>query len=191
METETKSREALAAAAAPTLEDISRLAVTTGPQVSALLFYIRDHLFDPQLTVSRARRACGLRDNSIALRFHRETGTAPGTFITDCRLAVAERLLTGTRIPVWRVADLAGYSSIQVFSRSYCRRKGVRPSSVRRSGPRPSSKPPTAPGLRQPTDLLTRAFAGELGSDEVADLIVRLLRIYPPQVSPLEPTANA
>ncbi len=110
MDSGTKTREALAEAAAPTLGDISRLAVTTNPRVSAMLFYIRDHLFDPKLKVIQARRACGLRDNSITLRFHRETGTAPGTFITDCRLVVAERLLAGSRIPVWKVAELIGYS---------------------------------------------------------------------------------
>jgi AraC-like DNA-binding protein len=174
----------LVEAAAPTLREISRLVATVPPRIGALLSYIRDHLFDPELSVHRLKEACRQRDNSIAIYFHEAVGQPPGIFITDKRMAVAERLLADTWLPIWKITQLLGYSSIQVFSRAYCRRKGRRPSAFRKEAP-PVAAPverapaPELPGLQE-GDLMQRALAGHLEDHEAARLVCRLLEIYPP-----------
>jgi AraC-like DNA-binding protein len=188
MRTESNGSVELVEAAAPTLREITRLAVSAPPRIAAMLIYIRDHLFDPELSVHRIKDACRLRDNSIALHFHRVLGQPPGTFITDNRLAVAERLLANTWLPIWKITELLGYSSIQVFSRAYFRRKGRRPSVFRKfpaeagtEVPAAASAPPAAtPLLPREPDLLQRALSGNLEDHEAAHLVCRLLQIYPP-----------
>lgn len=178
---ESDAQAELARAAAPTFAEISGLAAAASPRIAAMLLYIRDHLFDRQLTVKAVKTACSLRDNSTAIYFHREVGKAPGRFITDSRLAVAERLLRGTWLPLWRITDLLGYSSIQVFGRAYYRRNGRRPSHTRRLAPPlepwQEKANPEAPTVSE-TEHLSRALAGQLPGPEAADLIIRLLRIY-------------
>jgi AraC-like DNA-binding protein len=178
---ESPGRRELATAAGATLAEITRLAATAAPKIAAMALYIRDHLFDPELSVNRAKYRCGLRDNSTALYFHRDIGLPPGALIANSRLAVAERLLTDTLLPVWKITELLGYSSIQVFSRAYFRHKKERPRAVRRrvsqgglGRPAPLAAAPPSP------DLLQRALAGELEDREVAELLGRLLEIYPP-----------
>jgi AraC-like DNA-binding protein len=195
MRSESNGSLELVEAAAPTLREITRLAVAAPPRIGAMLIYVRDHLFDPELSVHRIKEVCKLRDNSIALHFHRVIGQPPGTFITDSRMAVAERLLSGTWLPIWKITQLLGYSSIQVFSRAYFRRKGRRPSAFRKQGPGEvaaatavRTAPPAhaalapSPVLMSPeSDLLQRALTGHLEDHEAANLVCRLLELYPPQ----------
>jgi AraC-like DNA-binding protein len=188
MKIDSNGKVELAEAANATLREIARLAAKAPPRIAAMLDYIHKNLFDPQLSVHRIKDACQLRDNSIALHFHRVLGQPPGTFITDRRLEVAERLLANTWLPIWKITELLGYSSIQVFSRAYFRRKGRRPSVIRKEGPIQSvpvetaaPAPATAPPRPREGDLLQRALAGHLDDHEAASLICRLLEIYPPQ----------
>ena len=185
MKCESNGRLELVEAAAPTLLEIANLAESAPPRIAAMLRYIREHLFDSQLSVQRIKDACGLRDNSIALHFHRVLGRPPGTFVTDQRIAVAERLLAGSWLPIWKITELLGYSSIQVFSRAYHRRKGRRPSTFRKQAPIEAAllhaDPAAVPPLLRASDLMQRALAGELEEREAAHLLGRLLELYPPQ----------
>lgn len=189
MKSESNGHLELADAAAPTLREIGRLAASAPPRIAAMLIYIRDHLFDPELSVYRLKEACRSRDNSIALHFHQAVGQPPGIFITDKRMTVAERLLTGTWLPIWKISQLLGYSSIQVFSRAYCRCNGRRPSAIRKQAsaevtPAAAATVEMVPvGLPlhpQEGDLMRRALAGHLEDQEAAHLVCRLLELYPP-----------
>ena len=177
---ENLGRQERKVAAAETLAQIGSLTATASPKIAAMLAYIRENLFDPALSVAGMKAACNLRDNSIALQFHHELGKPPSAFITDCRLAVADRLLADSLLPVWRITELLGYSSIQVFSRAYLRRKGRRPRDFRRQSP--GNNPLLAEARGESSqDLLTRALAGQLDEQAAATLIRRLLEVYPPQ----------
>lgn len=184
MKSESTGALELAAAAAPTLREITQLSVAAPPRIAAMLIYIRDHLFDLELSVHRIKVACRLRDNSIALQFHRILGKPPAHFITDLRLTVAERLLAGTWLPIWKITELLGYSSIQVFSRAFLGRKGRRPSAFRKEAPAEAMLIEMAPAPAPPgpseINLLRRALAGHLEDQEAAHLVCRLLEIYPP-----------
>jgi AraC-like DNA-binding protein len=182
MKTESSGRQELHEASAPIFQEIARLVDRLPPKIANMVAFIADHLFHPDLSVGRIKIACHLRDNSVALYFHREVGSTPGNFITDRRLAVADRLLANSWLPIWKVTELVGYSSIQVFSRAYFRRKGMRPNEYRRQmrnqGSTLAAPPATETflsGLVSP-----QVIAGHLEDQQAAELIRRLLAIYPP-----------
>lgn len=136
------------AAAAPTLQEIVRLEAAAKPKIAAMLAYIKDHLFDPALSIGAIRKACNLRDNSVALQFHDALGLPPARLIASWRQAVAERMLANSTLPIWQISNLIGFSSIQVFSRSFFRIKGIRPQDYRRQmrgGSEPQPSPSRAP----------------------------------------------
>ena len=104
----------------------------------------------------------------------------PGASRLGSPLAGADRLLADSLLPVWRITELLGYSSIQVFIRAYLRRKGRRPRDFRRQSPGNNPLLAKTPG-ESSQDLLTRALAGQLDEQAAATLIRRLLEVYPPQ----------
>lgn len=183
MNSEREGVRARDAAALAILEEIARLAAAAKPRIAAMLRYLQAHLFDRELSVAKIRKACGLRDNSVALQFHHDLGLPPARFIATCRQAVAEKMLTETWLPIWQISHLLGYSSIQVFSRSFFRISGLRPKDFRQNaystGGAPEARP-DEPAAQGP-DLLERALAGEADDEEAARLIGKLLEIYPPR----------
>ena len=162
-------------AAAPVLAQIATLArqPNLNRRVAEMLAYTHSHLFDRELNVKSLRAACGIADNSIAIVFHMQVGKTPAVFISESRLAVADNLLAASNLPIWQIAQLLGYSSIQVFSRAFWRSRGTRPSDARK-GRKGIPVPREAPH-----DLLAEALAGRLDEATAKDLIRRLLAAYP------------
>ena len=109
-------------------------------------------------------------------------------------MEVASRLLRDSELPVWKISDLLGFSSIQVFSRAFYRWAKERPSTFRRLHRRNGSEideglleselsldsgsilPP-----RLTEDFWRRALTGSLRDDEASELIRHLLELYPPR----------
>lgn len=179
-------RDALRGAATATVERIRKDEDRVGAKLKPLVAYIADHLFSPDLTVGQLKQACGIRDNSVALHFHREVGQPPHVYISRARIEVAVALMRQSNLPVWRVSELLGYSSIQVFSRAFFRLTGRRPLSVRkedRAGaevPSDDLEPIYEETVPLFEDLLRRITRHELSDPEASELIRRLLLAYPP-----------
>lgn len=187
MQLETTPQDLLATAALQTMDQIRLDQEKAPPRLKPMLAYIESHLFDPKLNVNRLKEACGIRDNSVAIHFHAAVGKPPHAYISHCRLETAARLLRDTDLPVWKISDLLGFSSIQVFSRAFCRWSGKRPTAYRRevsqerrqSNGRPSATHEPVVRL-QSEEYWKRAISGRLRDDEAAALIQKLLEIYPP-----------
>lgn len=175
----------LSTRAGDSLVEASRISLTTirrdrgraSRRLEPMLQHIELHLFDPGLNVQSLKQACGIRDNSIAIQFHREMDLAPKAYISQRRMETAARLLIETELRVWKVADLVGYSSLGVFSKAFNRWAGQRPNAYRKQmrGLRGEDVPSTwlQPGL------LERAVEGQLSTEEAVWLIRRLLERYP------------
>lgn len=180
-----QDRDALRLAAATTLERIRRDEDRVSAKLKPLVGYIADQLFSPELTVGQLKQACGVRDNSVALHFHREVGQPPHVYISRARIEIAMTLMRQSNLPVWRVSELLGYSSIQVFSRAFFRLTGRRPLSVRKEdrveGDLPSE---TFEHFEEKVplfeELVRRVSHHELSDIEAAELVRRLLLAYPP-----------
>ena len=118
-------------AARPVFERIDRDLERAPARVKPLLEEIRRRLFDPELTIARLKRACGVGDNSISTFFRRAVGVAPRRYVEECRLATAATLMQSPRLPVWQVGEMLGFRSSHSFARTVRRGLGHGPSALR------------------------------------------------------------
>lgn len=183
MTIEPTQDDLLQTAAAETFERIREDHERVNDRLKPMLAHIESHLFDPKLNVNRLKKACGIRDNSVAIHFHSAVGQPPHAYISQCRLEISSRLLRDTDLPVWKISEMLGFSSIQVFSRAFNRWCGQRPTSYRKEHRRSGNGAPPKKSSKDRFDdpeIWSRAMAGQLRSEEAAGLMHRLLEIYPP-----------
>src|SRR5262245_34471395 len=102
------------AAAEETLPQWRQDRERSNKRIKPLLAYLEEHLFDPGLDVNQLKRACGIHDNSVPVQFHSALGLPPYAYIETRRMETACRLLRDHDLKVWQIANLLGYSSIQV-----------------------------------------------------------------------------
>lgn len=176
----------LETAASESLERIRRDQTTAPQRLKPLLAYIEENLFDPSLDVNQLKRNCGVRDNSVPIQFHSAVGRPPHGYIEDRRMETACRLLGESNLKIWQIAELLGYSSIQVFSRAFSRWSGQRPTAYRKKARQRSEEetPTLEESLAARTEKLRRALAGELAVEEANELITQLRQMYPEPDSP-------
>ena len=184
------SHKLLQEAAAESIERVQLDRRKAPQRLKPLLAYIEEHLFSPTLDVNQLKRSCGVRDNSVPIQFHSAVGRPPHGYIEDRRLETACRLLADTRLKIWQISELLGYSSIQVFSRAFSRWSGQRPTLFRKKARRGDDMAYEAAeeqdGHRSrydrslvATESLRKALDGELPQEEARTLIDRLLQLYP------------
>jgi AraC-like DNA-binding protein len=97
-------------------------------QVARVLYYVHEHLFDPELNVKVVKAQCHCYDNNITLRFRSTVGTGLRDYIEQLRMEAADRLLVSRRYPVYLVAMAVGYSYPETFCRAFQRQFGRQPS---------------------------------------------------------------
>lgn len=142
-----------------------------------MLRYLEDHLFDPHLKVKTWMQACGIRDHSVSIPFHHEIQLPPKEYITQRRLETSARLLIETRLHVWQIAEMVGYSTLGVFSKAFNRWAGRRPRKYRLEMRKLSGQELPTPLLNP--EFLRRAVAGNLSAEEGRSLVGRLVELYP------------
>lgn len=167
----------LEVAAQPALERIRRDRDRASQRLRPMLEHIESHVFAPGLNVNHLKKACGIRDNSIAILFHSQIGQSPKTYISERRLETASRLLRDSDLRVWKIAEMVGYSGLGVFSKAFNRWAKQRPNAFRRQARDIACALPASP---QPTvEFMDRALSGALTDLEAGRLVERLLEIYP------------
>lgn len=172
-------------AAAPTIERIRRDRKKAPSQIRPLLEYLERNLFDPDLDGTRLKQACGVRDNTLPISFHKALSLPPYAYIESCRMEVACRLLKGSELKVWQIAQLLGYSTLQVFSRAFHRLEGVRPSVYRRQQPPEALAENRREGPIS-VETLLKAVEGNLEKHEADELSRHLANLYPESFRPCE-----
>ena len=170
-------QEALQHAARQSLETIQRDMLRATPKIQGMLRHLESHLFAPDLNVRSLKQACGIRDNSIALVFHQELKLSPKAYITERRMETSGRLLIETRLHVWQIAEMVGYSTLGVFSKAFNRWADQRPRAYRLEMRRLSGQDLLTPLLNP--EFLRRAVAGSLSAEEAKWLVGRLVELYP------------
>ncbi|WP_276007833.1 AraC family transcriptional regulator [Bradyrhizobium sp. 139] len=128
----------IAASLRPGDDDLARaaggaIAVT---RLAAAKTDIRAHLADPALSARQVAQRLDLSERSIYLLFER-SGLSFASFVTDERLKRATAMLLDPGRCQQRIGDIAlaaGFGDISTFNRSFRRRYGRTPSSLRRPG---------------------------------------------------------
>jgi AraC-like DNA-binding protein len=95
---------------------------------------INAHLFDEGYSASHALKKCGLGDHNATTQFKNCTGHTIEAYILHHRLALAQRLLCQTTIPISYIADALGFSSgISHFSMLFKKKIGSTPTTYRKN----------------------------------------------------------
>ena len=150
-------------------------------RVVRLLQFMLERFFEHGTTITKLKRLARIRDNNVAMLFGEIVGESPHPFFTHRRLDVAKRLLAETDLAVWLIGDVLGFSYLQVFSRSFNRYTGMRPTAFRRENARPKEYGLEDTGRVDDmgrVDNLRLALAGELPDDQAAELIRYLVGVY-------------
>lgn len=159
---------ALASASAPTMKRMEADEEKVSPKLKPFARYLRENLFSQGLTVRKARRKTGNRDNSLSASFRRYLGTTPWPYIRLARLEVADVLLRDYAYTVGEVAEAVGYDNDTTFSRNYEALTGDKPSAVIGQGSTPDIGIAT----------WRRALRGELEPEEGLKVLARLRQLY-------------
>lgn len=107
---------------------------TPATRLAAAKTDIHTHLADPTLSARHVARRLGLSERSIYLLFER-SGLSFASFVTDERLKRATAMLLDPARKQQRIGDIAlatGFGDLSTFNRSFRRRYGRTPSSLRR-----------------------------------------------------------
>ncbi len=185
-----RNQARLAAAAGPVLESIRRDREQAPDELKPIFAYIEEHLFDPDFSVQAMKRECGIRDNSVSTRFHRQTDLRIRDYVREHRLRVARELLKHQEPGIALVAEMLGFNSPQVLTRNFTERFKIRPRDHCKAHAGGESR--TTPGATQ-SDFgvieLRRGVEGQLEPARGRALIRELSAIYPPEGEAGEPAA--
>ena len=92
--------------------------------------YIRTNL-EKSLTISSLTRILGVSQPYLYRIFKEAFGKSPKSFITDCRIGTAKKMLSETDFTVSEIASSVGFSDSFAFSKCFSSRVGVSPTEYR------------------------------------------------------------
>jgi LacI family transcriptional regulator len=110
----------------------SKILAPDDPRVAAALHFIEDRAAQP-IEVQHVVEHVGVSRRTIERRFWRALGRSIGSEITHCRLERAKRLLLETGLPLYRVANAAGFGTTKTFNRVFRHATGVSPGRFRQN----------------------------------------------------------
>lgn len=104
----------------------------TEPVVRAREF-VEQHLSDPSIGVDELAEVAGLSRHHFSRRFKLETGLAPGEYLSNERLKMADALLHSTPDPIHTISQNCGYRDPNYFARAFRKHFGISPHNYRSS----------------------------------------------------------
>jgi AraC family transcriptional regulator, regulatory protein of adaptative response / DNA-3-methyladenine glycosylase II len=105
-------------------------------------------------TVQALADEFGVTDRHLRRAMERELGASPAELAQTRRLLTAKQLLTDTALPVSRIADAAGFSSLRRFNALFRERYRLAPTALRRG-----MRARTGDPIGQATDTVTVSLA--------------------------------
>ena len=83
------------------------------------------------LSVPRLADRAGMSERTFSRVFHKETGVGPAAFVEMARVDRAKALLETSDWPLARVAERAGFGSVEALHRAFNKRVGASPGEYR------------------------------------------------------------
>jgi AraC-like DNA-binding protein len=100
--------------------------------MTALLAWIVEHL-DEELGVEQLARRAVMSPRTLARRFKAQTGTTPLDWVLRQRIALAQRMLESTDLPVEIIASRAGFGTPVTMRHHFAQRVHTSPQAYRRT----------------------------------------------------------
>lgn len=101
--------------------------------VKAAIKTIYKTLALPSLSIEKVARDLGISYPRLDRLFKSEMGKTPYSFVVEQRVAVANRLLANTNLPVNEVAFAVGYTDLSAFDKIYKKKMMMSPLQYRKS----------------------------------------------------------
>ena len=90
--------------------------------------YISTHYSDPELSVAMIAENLGISEGHLSHLFRKETDFTFLSYLTQCRMRAAKKLLKDHRYKIYEIAEMVGYKDITYFSVTFKKLIGVSPS---------------------------------------------------------------
>lgn len=90
--------------------------------------YIEDNYANSEISVKTAAANLGISEGHLSHLFRKETDFTFLSYLTQCRVRAAKKLLKGHQYKVYEVAEKVGYRDITYFSVIFKKSVGVSPS---------------------------------------------------------------
>lgn len=95
-----------------------------------VLQYIRDH-YKEKIVLEQVAEQMGMTPEYLSTLFNREMKENFSVFLKKFRISHAKRLLTGTQMKIYEVAQEVGYSDAKYFTRVFKEEEGISPGDYR------------------------------------------------------------
>lgn len=105
-------------------EDISNFVIRRA------IDYIREH-YQEGLTLEEVARKLDITPEYLSTLFNREVGINFSTFLKRFRLSHAKRMLKGSDMKIYEIAQSVGYSDAKYFARVFKEEEGISPGDYR------------------------------------------------------------
>lgn len=90
--------------------------------------YIDENYANPKISVKTAAASMGISEGHLSHLFRKETDFTFVSYLTQCRVRMAKKLLKSHQYKVYEVAEQVGYRDITYFSVIFKKAVGVSPS---------------------------------------------------------------
>lgn len=119
-------------------EDIEKIATGLKMQredisnyvIKKAINYIREH-YQEGLTLEEVSRKLDITPEYLSTLFNREVGINFSTFLKRFRLSHAKRMLKGSDMKIYEIAEAIGYSDSKYFNRVFKEEEGISPGEYR------------------------------------------------------------
>ena len=102
-------------------------------QIREVCDYIREHLGDKDLSLTRLAEVVYLTPAYLSSMFSKNMNGTVGQYITDCRMEKAKELLKNPQYRLYEVAEIVGYEDAKYFSKAFKKNTGTTPKEYRDS----------------------------------------------------------
>lgn len=102
-------------------------------QIREVCDYIREHLGDKDLSLTRLAEVVYLTPAYLSSMFSKNMNGTVGQYITDCRMEKAKELLKNPQYRLYEVAEIVGYEDAKYFSKAFKKNTGTTPKEYRYS----------------------------------------------------------
>jgi len=114
----------------PKLLEAGRDEARYGTSIRDAISYIHAHLHEP-IGMKQVAEHLHLNASYFSVLFKEQTGVTFSDYLTRRRLQKAKELLATTHMPIWEIAEKAGYQSAKYFIKVFKDNEGASPSQYR------------------------------------------------------------
>ena len=106
--------------------------ISANSKLFKLIHHIEKNL-SSGISIGAMCKISGISRNQLIAEFKRELGMTPHSFIIECKIAEARRMLEESSMSIKEISDSCGFENIEVFYRTFKQFTSLPPGEYRRS----------------------------------------------------------